>query len=468
MAFLDVIKRPIAIRSSSLLEDAHYQPFAGVYSTYMVPYITDKYEMLRSVSNAIKGVYASVFYKDSKAYMAATSNLIESEKMGIVLQELVGQQYGDRFYPTISGVAKSLNFYPIGNEKSEDGIANIALGLGKYVVDGGVTLRFSPCHPHNILQMSTLDYALKETQTYFLALDMREQPLQFVSNDSFNLVKQMVKDAEKDGVLKFITSTYDPQDGVIRDGYYPEGRKILSFSGILQHNLFPLSETLNHLIKIGQKEMGRPVEIEFAVDIKPNEREHATFYILQVRPIVDQKEMISENLELIEKKDTILYSKSSLGHGIINNIQDVLYVKTEKFNSMNNQLIVQELERINRTYTGLEQGYILVGPGRWGSSDHFLGIPVKWPQISNARVIAECSLENYRIEPSQGTHFFQNLTSNGVGYFTISHNGDDFFNEEFLNSQPAVKETEYLRLVRFEQPIIIKMDGKKNIGVVMK
>jgi CheY-like chemotaxis protein len=468
MAFLEVVKKPIAVRSSSLLEDAHYQPFAGVYSTYMIPYMSDKYEMLRSVSNAIKGVYASVFYKDSKAYMTATSNVIESEKMSIVLQELVGRQYGDRFYPTISGVAKSLNFYPIGNEKAEDGIANIALGLGKYVVDGGTTLRFSPRHPHNILQMSSLEYALKETQTCFFALDTKEAPLQFAANDAFNLVKLTVKEADKDGVLKYITSTYDPQDNIIRDGYYAGGRKILSFSGILQYNIFPLSETLNHLIKIGQKAMGRPIEIEFAIDIKPDNRKHATFYLLQIRPIVDQKEMINENLEIIDKESTILYSKSSLGHGIVNNVQDVLYVKTKNFNSSNNPSIARELERINRTYSGSEQGYVLVGPGRWGSSDPWLGIPVKWPQISNARVIAECSLENYRIEPSQGTHFFQNLTSNGVGYFTIRHNGDDFFDETYLNAQPAIEETEFLRLVRFECPVVIKMDGKKNIGVVCK
>jgi hypothetical protein len=434
----------------------------------MIPCMSDKDEMLRSVGNAIKGVYASVFYKDSKAYMTATSNLIESEKMSIVLQELIGRPYGDRFYPTLSGVAKSLNFYPTGNEKPEDGIANIALGLGKYVVDGGITLRFSPRHPHHILQMSSIDYALKETQTHFLALDTKEAPLHFAANDSFNLVKLTLKDADKDGVLKYITSTYDWQDQLIRDGYYPEGRKILSFSGILQYHIFPLSETLNHLIKMGQKAMGRPIEIEFAVDIKANSREHAAFYLLQIRPIADQKEMINENLEIIDRESTILYSKKSLGHGIINNVQDVLYVKTNNFNAANNPLIVRELERINRTFTDSEQGYILAGPGRWGSSDPWLGIPVKWPQISNARVIAEYNLENYHIEPSQGTHFFQNLTSNGTGYFTISYNDDDFFDETYLNAQPAVEETDFLRLVHFDHPIIIKMDGKKNIGVVLK
>lgn len=468
MAFLEVIERPIAIRSSSLLEDAHYQPFAGVYSTYMMPYITDKYDMLELVSKAIKGVYASVFYKDSKAYMDATSNVIESEKMAIVLQEVIGQQYKDHLYPTISGVAKSLNFYPIGNEKAEDGIANIALGLGKYVVDGGVTLRFSPRHPNNILQMSTMEFALRETQTHFLALNMKNLSLNFAANDAFNLIKLSVKDADNDGILKYITSTYDPQDQVIRDGYYPGGRKILSFANILQYDMLPLSETLNNLLEIGQKEMGRPIEIEFAVDIKPNCRDKGDFYMLQIRPIVDQKEMIDEDLTAVKKEDTILFSKSVLGHGIINDVYDILYVKSEAFNSSNNQLIAYEIERINRQFTEKGQGFVLVGPGRWGSSDPWLGIPVKWPHISNARAIAEYSLANYRIDPSQGTHFFQNLTSNGVGYFTINPNNGDLFDEKFLNSQPIIEETKFLCFVHFENPAIIKMDGKKSVGVVMK
>ena len=468
VAFLKVIKRPIAVRSSSLLEDAHYQPFAGVYSTYMVPNVNNIDDMLKAVCKAIKGVYASAFYKDSKAYMTATSNLIEREKMAIVLQELVGRQYGNHLYPTISGVAKSLNFYPIGNETPEDGIANIALGLGKYVVDGGVTLRFSPRHPKNILQMSSMEFALRETQTHFLALDMSDRQSDFASNDAFNLVKLSVKDADKDGILKYITSTYDFQDQTIRDGYYPGGRKILSFANILQYNMLPLCDTLNNLLEIGHKEMGRPIEIEFAVDLKPDCRDEAAFYILQIRPIVDQKEMIDDNLLEVKKEDTILFSESVLGHGIINDSYDVLYVKSEAFNSSNNQLIAYEIDRINRRYTGSGRGYVLIGPGRWGSSDSWLGIPVKWPHISNARAIAEYSLENYRIDPSQGTHFFQNLTSIGAGYFTISANNNDFFNEDFLNKQPAIEETEFLRIVHFEDPIVIKMNGKKNIGVVMK
>ena len=469
MAFFDVVKSPIAVRSSSLLEDSHYQPFAGIYSTYMVPKIEEKYDMLRTVSDAIKAVYASVFYKDSKAYMTATSNLIDQEKMAIVLQEVVGSRYNDHFYPTMSGVARSLNFYPIGNEKAEDGIANIALGLGKYIVDGGQTLRFSPRHPHSILQMSTMDFALRETQTRFYALDLKNMAEAFSGDDAFNLVKLGLKGADAEGSLKYIVSTYDPYDQIIRDGYYPGGRKILSFVNILQHDVFPLADTLDQILRIGQQEMGRPVEIEFAVNMDPSDHTRATFYLLQIRPIVDNKEIMDEDLSLVKNEETILSSTSVLGHGIVGDVQDIIYVKTGAFNSSNNQLIAYEIEKMNRSFTDQEKGYVLVGPGRWGSSDSWLGIPVKWPHISNARVIVECGLENYRVDPSQGTHFFQNLTSFGVGYFTVNpFKGDGWFDEAFLNAQPAVEETEYLRHVRFDAPITIKMDGKKSLGVVLK
>ena len=471
MAFFDVVRCPIAVRSSSLLEDSHYQPFAGIYSTYMVPKIEDKYEMLRTVSDAIKAVYASVFYKDSKAYMTATSNLIDQEKMAVVLQETVGTRYGDHFYPMLSGVARSLNFYPIGDEKAEDGIANIALGLGKYIVDGGQTLRFSPRHPHSILQMSTLEFALRETQTRFYALDLQHLNMadDFSVDDAFNLKKLSVKDAEKDGSLRYIASTYDPYDQIIRDGFYPGGRKIISFVNILQHDVFPLADTLDKLLEVGQKEMGRPIEIEFAMNLDENAPTKATFYLLQIRPIVDSKEVMDEDLTKIQQADTILSSQSALGHGIINDVQDIVYVKSGVFNSSDNPLIAREIEKKNRQMADQGRGYVLVGPGRWGSSDPWLGIPVKWPHISQARVIVECGLERYRVDPSQGTHFFQNLTSFGVGYFTINpFKGDGWFDEAFLDALPAEEETAHIRHVHLDHPIVIKMDGKKSLGVVMK
>ena len=468
LVFFDAINGPIAIRSSSLLEDSRYQPFAGIYSTYMIPFVNDKQEMVRMISDGIKAVYASVFYKDTKAYMAATRNFIDQEKMAILLQEVVGSLYGSHFYPTISGVARSINYYPIGNEKAEDGIVNMGLGLGKYIVDGNVGLRFSPLHASNILQLSTLEMALKETQTRFYALDMNNAVKEFPVDDSFNLLKLGLKEAENDGALRYIASTYDPMDQIIREGYYPGGRKVISFSHILQHGMFPLAEILDNVLKVGQREMGRPVEIEFAVNVK-NQKEGA-FYLLQIRPIVDSREMVSEDLSKIEKKEMILYSESALGNGISNDVYDVVYVKTESYNAANNSLVAREIEKLNKTFSESDRNYILIGPGRWGSSDPWLGIPVKWPHISQARVIVESGLENYRVEPSQGTHFFQNLTSFGVGYFTINPFLKDggFFDEAFLNAQPAAYETDFIRHVHFDSPLTIIINGKKKTGVVLK
>ena len=466
-AFFEVVKSPIAIRSSSLLEDSHYQPFAGIYSTYMIPYLEDKYEMLRMLSDAIKGVYASVYYRDSKAYMQATSNVIDQEKMAVILQEVVGTQYGDHFYPNISGVARSLNYYPIGDEKAEEGTVSLALGLGKYIVDGGLTLRVCPYHPHQVLQTSEMEIALRETQTHFYALDMKNVGSNFSIDDGFNLLKLHVRDAEAEGALNLIASTYDPYDMVIRDGIWPGGRKLVTFANILQHDAFPLARILQLVQTYGQGEMRRPVEIEFAVKLNPDNT--GTFYLLQIRPIVDSKEMLDEDLTLIKDEETILRSFNSLGHGIVNDIQDVVYVKTEGYSAGNNQLIAYDIEQLNRRFLEEGKNYVLVGPGRWGSSDTWLGIPVKWPHISAARVIVEAGLTNYRVDPSQGTHFFQNLTSFGVGYFTINaYSGDGVYDQSFLDAMPAVEETKFLRHVRFEKPLVVKMDGKRNLGVVLK
>lgn len=466
-AFFEVVKSPIAIRSSSLLEDSHYQPFAGIYSTYMIPYLEDKYDMLRMLSDAIKGVYASVFYKDSKAYMQATSNVIDEEKMAVILQEVVGNQYGDRFYPSISGVARSINYYPINEELAEEGTVSLALGLGKYIVDGGLTLRVCPYHPDKVLQTSEMEMALRETQTRFYALDLKNTGENFSLDDGFNLLKLPVKEAEKDGALTFIASTYDPYDMVIRDGIYPGGRKVITFANILQHDVFPLARILQLVQKYGQGEMRRPVEIEFAVNLNSKEKS-GVFYLLQIRPMVDVKADLGEDLNLVPSERILLKSENSLGHGIMNDIQDVIYVKTDGYSASNNQLIAYDIEKLNRRFLDEGKNYVLVGPGRWGSSDTWLGIPVKWPNISAARVIVEAGLTNYRVDPSQGTHFFQNLTSFGVGYFTINpYMNDGIYNQEILNAMPAVEETRYLRWVRFEKPLIIKMDGKKKLGVVI-
>jgi len=468
IAFFEVVKSPLAIRSSSLLEDSYYQPFAGIYSTYMIPNLEDKRKMLKLIRDAVKSVYASVFYKDSKAYMNATQNLIDQEKMAIVLQEVVGNNYGGRFYPTMSGVVRSLNYYPIGNEKAEEGVANVALGLGKYIVDGGTTLRFSPYHPNNILQLSSVEYALRETQRQFYALDMQDITNEFSINDGFNLQKLNIKDAIADDSIRYISSTYEPTDQVIYDGYYEGGRKIISFANILQHELFPVSEVLQKILRIGQEEMGRAIEIEFAVNLKNKDK--GAFYLLQIRPIVQNKQAMTEDLSLVPPEDTLLVSDNALGNGIVDDIFDIVYVKSKGFSAANNQHIAYEIEKINKEFTQKDTEYILVGPGRWGSSDSWLGIPVKWPYVTNARLLVESGLENYRIEPSQGTHFFQNLTSFGVGYFTINPYLKDggIFDEDFLNNQPAVFETDYIRHVRFEKPMILKINGKKKYGIVLK
>ena len=469
-AFLGAINSPIAVRSSSLLEDSHYQPFAGIYSTYMVPYDdTSKTNMLRMIVEAVKAVYASVFYHSSKSYMTATKNVIDEEKMAIVLQETCGNYYGKLFYPSFSGVARSLNFYPIGAEKAEEGIANVAMGLGKYIVDGGVTLRFSPYHPNNILQTSTLDLALHETQTSFNALDASEKNFIPQLDEGFNLLKIRVQDAEKDGTLKYLASTYNPSDQVIYDSLYEGGRKLITFANILQHKVFPLAEILQEVLRVSQIEMGRPVEIEFAVNLDYSANPIHSFYLLQIRPIVDSKETISEDIGAIPETDTIISCNSALGHGIINDVFDILYVKPEAFSASKNQQIMYEIEKVNKNMEIENRHYLLIGPGRWGSSDPWLGIPVKWQNISNARLIVESGLSNYRIDPSQGTHFFQNLTSFGVFYFTINpYQKDGSFDIDYLNAQPAVHESEYIRQVRFENPIVVKVDGRKSKGVIMK
>jgi len=469
-AFLDAIKSPLAIRSSSLLEDSHYQPFAGIYSTYMVPYNAEsKTQMLEMIVEAVKAVYASVYYRDSKAYMTATKNVIDEEKMAVVLQEICGNKYETRFYPSFSGVARSLNYYPIGSEKPADGIVNIAMGLGKYIVDGGTTLRFSPTYPHNVLQTSTLDFALRETQTFFNALDLSN--MQFVPqvDDGFNLVKISVRDAEKDGTLRYIASTYNVEDQTIYDGVYPNGRKIITFANILEHDVFPLAKILEEVLSVSQLEMSRPIEIEFAVNLDYSAAKLHRFYLLQIRPIIDNTEFIIEDIGAIPTEDAIISSTSTLGHGIISDIFDIVYVNSEMFSASNNRLIMYDIEKINKKLCDENRYYILVGPGRWGSSDEWLGIPVKWPQISNARLIVETSFSNYRIDPSQGTHFFQNLTSFGVSYFTINpHINDGSFDDDFLKQQPALFETKYVRHIRFENPMIVKIDGRKNNGVILK
>ena len=467
--FFEATHSPIAIRSSSLLEDSHYQPFAGIYSTYMIPQLDDKEEMLKMLAAAIKSVYASVFFHDSKAYMTATSNVIDQEKMAVILQEVVGNNYDGRFYPNLSGVLRSLNFYPIGNEKAEEGIASLALGLGKYIVEGGQTLRVSPYHPEKVLQTSELHIALRDTQNTFYALDMNHIGTDFQVDDGFNMLHLKVKDAVKDGSLNFIASTYNADDQLIRDGLYEGGRKLVTFNGLLRQGIIPFPQVLQMSMKFASEAMRRPVEIEFACNI--NADRTADFYLLQIRPIVDSKQELLEDITEIADEKCLIRSHNSLGHGTSEEITDVLYVKyDDTFSAADNVKIAEEIGRINQKFVDEGRNYVLIGPGRWGSSDSWLGVPVKWPDISAARIIVEVALKNYRVDPSQGTHFFQNMTSFGVGYFTVDTNlpGEGgIIHKEMLDVMPAVEETAWVRHVRFDRPLRILMDGMKQEGVVM-
>jgi CheY-like chemotaxis protein len=468
--FVNVLKNPIAIRSSSLLEDSHYQPFAGIYSTYMIPYVasdqTITYNLLRM---AIKSVFASVFFKSTKSYMEATSNAIDEEKMAIVIQEVCGTRYGNIYYPTISGVARSVNFYPIPPEKTHDGIAQVGLGLGKITVEGGSTLRFSPKYPKNILQLSSPEMAMRDSQSYFYALDLDPESFKPSTDDSVNIKKIKIKDAEKHNSLKYVASTYDFQNNVMRDGVNYDGKKIITFSNILNHNSFPLAEILDTLLQMGQSEMNAPIEIEFAVNLDVPKNTPGIFNFLQIRPIVESQDEQVVNIGKVNPEDTIIYCKSALGNGNIQEIRDFVYIKPSAFNPSKSKQIAANIEKINDLFMKENKNYVLVGPGRWGSSDPWLGIPVNWAQICAARVIVESGLENFRIDPSQGTHFFQNLTSFRVGYFTINpYINDGYYDVKFLSEQGALYEDEFIRHIRFASPLDIMIDGKNNIGVIYK
>ena len=460
---------PVAVRSSSKLEDSHYQPFAGVYSTYMIPRLSDSKLMVKALSDAIKEVYASVYYKASKTYMTATSNVIDEEKMGIILQEVCGNRHGDIFYPTLSGVARSINYYPIGSERAEDGIANVAFGLGKLIVEGGMSLRFCPKIPKKILQLSSPEEALRDTQKEFRALDLNIDSFVPSTDDGVNIPHIEIKDAKNDGAMRYLASTYDYNNNMLRDGIGQPGKRIITFASILQHNTFPLAEILSELLEIGQREMNNPIEIEFAANLETPSGSPKIFNFLQIRPIVNSDETYNINLDIVTREQTIIFSESALGNGVFKGIQDLVYVKPESFNANQNKDVAVIIENLNSAFMKQGLGYVLVGPGRWGSTDPWLGIPVKWQQISAARIIIESGLKNYRIDPSQGTHFFQNLTSFRVGYFTINpYINEGYYDVEYLNSLNVVYEDEFIRHVRFEKPLEIMIDGKRHKGAIMK
>ncbi|WP_372745899.1 PEP/pyruvate-binding domain-containing protein [Lutibacter sp.] len=467
-AFLKVNKSPIAIRSSSVLEDSHYQPFAGVFATYMIPNNNDD-KVLGMVCKAVKSVMASAFFQASKMYLKATAHTIEESKMAVILQEVIGKKYQDVYYPNISGVARSINFYPIGNELPNEGIANIALGLGEIIVGGGRTLRFSPYHPKKVLQLASPGSTQRETQQYFYGLDLDPDKYEVSTCESINKKKIKIRNAENHGSLKFVASTYDLQNNIIRPGIMHDGIRVISFDNILKYNTFPLPEILQELLRIGQREMRNPIEIEFAVNLDVPQGKRKEFSFLQIRPIVESNETVSKLPKNFNINDTIIYSESALGNGKYDHINDFVYVKPETFNSANTRQIAAAVEKINKKFINADKQYILVGPGRWGSSDPWLGIPVIWPQISAAKIIVESGLNNFRIDPSQGTHFFQNLTSFQVGYLTINpFINDGFFDVDYLNKHDAVYEDEFLRHICFKEPLSVIIEGKNNKAAIFK
>ncbi len=466
--FAETIKRPLAIRSSSLLEDSYYQPFAGIYSTYMIPKLDNIDLMVESMINAIKCVYASVYFKESKAYMQAIARVADEEKMGVVLQEICGRRYDNYFYPLVSGVARSVNVYPVGDEKPEEGIVNLAFGLGKQIVEGGVTLRFSPAHPDKILQLSDPKTALTQTQKTFFALELTNEVFQPDTDDAVTLKKLRLREAEKHGSLELVASVYDFQNDEIRDGSHYSGRKVLTFNNLLKYKIVPFPQLLSKILEVGQKEMNLPVEIEFAMNNKPGEKRQFTLTLLQIRPIVNCSEALDVDLEKIDYSETLIYSKQALGHGQYE-VNHVIYVRQDNFDPANNPQMAETISKLNEQLGREGKTYVLIGPGRFGSRDPWLGIPVKWSDITWARVIVEAGLPDYQIEPSQGSHFFHNITAFKIGYFTINpFRGDGYYDIDYLNSLPALYDDGMIRMVEARKPFKIKIDGKRRLGVVMK
>ena len=454
--FIREVARPLAIRSSSKLEDSYYQPFAGVYSTYMIPHTENEDLQLRLLGNAIKSVYASVYYASSRAYITATANVISEEKMGIIIQEISGSEDGGFFFPTLSGSARSVNFYPVGYEKPEEGIAKIAFGLGKAVVDGEQVLRFCPAHPKNIIQTSTPELALRDTQKVMYALNLQPGSFKTSVDDAVNLERIPISECGSFKELSKVVSTFDTYNGRIVDTPYADGPKVVTFAHVLRYNTFPLADILKNLLSIAVQEMQSNVEIEFAADLQNN-----LFHLLQIRPVSSDGMNTEVNWDEIDTRGALVMSDSSLGTGWIPGVSDIIYVRKDTFDKMHTPEIAAEIADLNARMRQEGRCYLLIGYGRWGSSIPTLGIPVVWSDISEAKALVECGLDGFRIEPSQGSHFFQNLTSFNVGYIS-----SDDVDHEKLASLPAMSESRFVRHIRLEKPLQICVDGRTGKGVV--
>lgn len=463
---LKFINKPIAVRSSGQFEDSPRLPFAGIYETYLIPNSNQSFdERLRQLMDAIKMVYASVFSNVARGYVHAMHTSIEQEKMAIILQEVVGNQYGQYFYPHISGVAQSYNYYPFAHMTPEDGFAVIALGLGKHVVEGGKAYRFSPKYPTT--EISSLSDIIQNTQTDFLAIDLSKDDLNLFEGEMAGLSRLDIQVAEQHGNLRHLASVYDEQSNVLLPGISIKGPRVLNFANILRYNYIPLAKTIEVLLELVEDAIGAPVEIEFAVDLTRSKELKSTFYLLQIKPYIGSGDDYEVDTAKLNKDQLLLYAEKSMGNGLIDTINDVIYVRPENFDKTQTLEIAKEIEIFNKKMKENNIEYILIGPGRWGTRDRFIGIPVNWAQISNAKVIVETSLENFPLDASMGSHFFYNVTSMQIGYCSVQHNAfRSFIAWDILSKQKIIEETRFVRHVSFQNPLIVKMDGKKRITVI--
>ena len=469
-AFLDLIHDPLAVRSSSLMEDSQYHPFAGVYETYMIPNNNaNPFVRLDELVTTIKRVYASTFYLAAKDYFKATAYRLEEEKMAVIIQKMVGMPHENRYYPDFSGVAKSYNFYPVAPQQPFDGIVSVALGLGKTVVDGGMTVRFCPKYPHHLLQFSSTAETLNNNQNEFFGLQLDSKVLDTAETQDILVKKYGLTVAERDCTLQFVGSTYSPENDAVYDGLSRHGIRLVTFAPILRNRIFPLHQILELLLDMGTWGMGTPIEIEFAVNMSTPPDKQRDFGILQMRPLVLSRELEELNVEDTPEEQLICHSHQALGNGVIGDIHDIIVVDVHRFERAKSREVAREVTQFNEKLLADRRPYLLIGVGRWGSLDPWLGIPIKWDQISGARAIVEAGFKDFDVTPSQGSHFFQNITSFQVGYFTInSKQRQGAVDWDWLLSQPAIEAREYTRHLRFESPVLVKINGHKNRGIILK
>ena len=461
--FIHQVRTPLAVRSSSKLEDSYYQPFAGVYSTYMIPVVENEDQQLRLLSKAIKSVYASVYFASSRGYITATANVISEEKMAIIIQEICGTEENGYFFPTLSGVARSVNFYPIGYEKAEDGICKLAFGLGKAVVDGEQVLRFSPAYPKHVLQTSTPDLAMRDTQQVMYALNLQPEKFKTSVDDAVNLERISTGDCGQFTAFHKVASTYDYENQRMVDSPFAKGPKAITFAHVLRYGTFPLAPIVQELLTICASEMNCSVEMEFAAELSSG-----LFNVLQIRPVSSDSLRAEVDWRSIDCSGALVASESALGTGWIPDLQDVIYLKADAFDKLKTGEMALELREINAMMRTEGRQYVLIGFGRWGSTIPTLGVPVQWSDISEARVLVECSLPDFRVDPSQGTHFFQNLTSFNAGYVNVDPylRKGDVVDLSQLDALPAVEETTFIRHVRFDQPLKVCIDGRAGKAVI--